>query len=80
MTVKESVIRCILAHYPLVPSHKLHRCSKKHPFSSMQRLREMKAEWALRYEYDYATKCYDFEMTPRFTIVKLLDDMIENKP
>lgn len=58
MSVKQEVLLCLINNYPIVPNYKIARSSRKHPMSTMQRLRELRSMGWINYEYDRKTKCY----------------------
>lgn len=63
MSVKQSVLKVLIDNYPIVPIHKVHRASKDHPFSGGQRLRELRKEYKLKYEYLASEKAYKINET-----------------
>lgn len=58
MNVKQEVLICLINNYPVISNYKIARSSRKHPMSTMQRLRELRALGLVDYEYNRKTKCY----------------------
>ena len=80
MTVREAVIKNILKHYPIVPTHAIHNAHSVHPYSGGQRLRELRDN-GIVFEHKYFIKRkgkmrqfqhYDFSATKKRDINALL--------
>lgn len=71
MTVKASVLQVLIDNHPLVPIHKVHHASEEHPFSGSQRLRDLRKEHGLSYEYLRSEKAYQVH-TKKAELKKIL--------
>ncbi len=72
MTVKESVIRVIIKHYPKVKNHLVMTANPKHSLSGLQRIRELRQEGKIDYEFDRKTNTYEI-LTPKIKLERLLE-------
>ena len=69
-TVKEQVLESIILHYPIIKTHLLHNASEEHPYSTMQRLRELR-QAGIDYTFNKKNMEYDFSCTPISLIHRL---------
>ena len=70
-TVTVSLLKTIIAHYPIVKSHLIHSAGREFCLSGAQRLRELKQQGVI---YDYKDHQYDFSMTPPLILYSLLKE------
>ena len=71
-TVRQRVLEVILLEYPVIKNHLLHNASEAHPFSTMQRLRELKKS-GVDYTFSKADNTYNFSDTPFLLIQGLAE-------
>lgn len=70
-TVKQAVLEVIVKYYPHVKNHLIHNACPQHPFSSGQRLRELR-KLGVVYTFDKETNTYNFSDTPQELLRELL--------
>jgi len=77
MTVKDAVLKVIIAHYPRVKNNILEQAHPKHLMSGLQRMREIRKQAGAVYPFDRETNTYDFSETPIEYFKGLLTNKID---
>uniref|UniRef100_A0A6H1ZAQ5 Uncharacterized protein n=1 Tax=viral metagenome TaxID=1070528 RepID=A0A6H1ZAQ5_9ZZZZ len=68
-TVTNDLLRTILNHYPIVPSHLIHSAGRSFCLSGDRRLRELSKKGVI---YTYKKHQYDFTETPPLILRSLI--------
>jgi hypothetical protein len=71
-SVKIDLLRTIINHYPVVPSHLIHRAGREYCLSGDRRLRELKKNGVV---YKYQNHEYFFNATPPLILYEILREL-----
>lgn len=58
ISVKKAVLKTLINYYPKVKNYTVERAHPKHTMSGLQRLRELRADGVVEYEFDKQTNSY----------------------
>lgn len=58
ISVKKAVLMVLINEYPKVKNYAVEKAHPKHCMSGLQRLRELRAEGVVEYEFDKQTNSY----------------------